>query len=245
MVALLAEIRDRTPLEHPFLGDFQEKALEEQLARLTKDADPLERGSLLFRLGWEELKLGENEKSIQRLGEAVDLMPLLEGRVKAEEAGAPLFNLALAWMRWGETRNCVAHHTTESCLMPIQGSGVHVETEGSTKAIHYLLQVLKKEPGDVQARWLLNIAYMTLGEYPSGVPREFLIPPDTFASDEPFPRFKDIAPSLGLNVFNLSGGVIADDFDNDGFLDIMISTFDTSGQILYFHNDGDGAFSDR
>jgi hypothetical protein len=43
----------------------------------------------------------------------------------------------------------------------------------------------------------------------------------------------------------MCGGAIVDDFNNDGFLDIVTSTYDTSGQTRFFRNNRDGTFSDR
>ena len=36
-----------------------------------------------------------------------------------------------------------------------------------------------------------------------------------------------------------------DDFDNDGFIDIMATSWEYGGRFHYFHNDGNGHFSDR
>src|ERR1051325_768311 len=102
-----------------------------------------------------------------------------------------------------------------------------------------------RAPDDLSARWLLNIAYMTLGEYPDKVPPKWLIPPKTFASDYDIKRFHDVPGPLGLDVTRLSSGCIVDDFDNDGFLDVMISSFGLRDQLQFFHNNGDGTFSDR
>ncbi|MCZ6795879.1 MAG: FG-GAP-like repeat-containing protein, partial [Planctomycetota bacterium] len=133
--------------------------------------------------------------------------------------------------------------------LPIQGAGVHTRTEGSTKAIGYFLKVLELAGKDTElaysSRWLLNIAYMTLGEYPGQVPRQLLIDPRRFESDEEFPRFRNVAKKLGLDSLNMSGGAICDDFDGDGDLDIVTSDWGPSGQILFFRNDGDGTFSRR
>ena len=42
-------------------------------------------------------------------------------------------------------------------------------------------------------RWLLNVAYMTLGEYPDQVPPEHLIPLESFKSEFDIRRFTDLA----------------------------------------------------
>src|SRR3989442_40889 len=41
-----------------------------------------------------------------------------------------------------------------------------------------------------------------------------------------------------------AGGSIVDDFDNDGFLDIVETSFDPCQPMRAFHNNGDGTFSD-
>jgi hypothetical protein len=93
-----------------------------------------------------------------------------------------------AFMRRGETQNCVAHHSSESCIFPIEGGGRHRDTEPSLRAHDYLLELLKRTPptdvGHLRARWLLNVVAMTLGTYPDGVPKQYLIPParSTFPS---------------------------------------------------------------
>ena len=80
---------------------------------------------------------------------------------------------------------------------------------------------------------------------PDDVPPDFLIPPSAFASDHDIKRFPDIAQRLGIDTFNQCGGAILEDFDNDGLLDIVTSTFDPEGSLTYYHNSGDGTFEDR
>ena len=59
------------------------------------------------------------------------------------------------------------------------------------------------------------------------------------------PRFHDVAPKLGLSTVSLSGGAIADDFDGDRWLDLVVSDWSPNGQLRFFRNNGDGSFSDR
>lgn len=86
---------------------------------------------------------------------------------------------------------------------------------------------------------------MTLGRYPHEVPAAYLIPPSAFESEEEFPRFAEIASNLSLDVMSLLGGLIADDFDGDRLLDVMVSEWNPGGQLRYFRNRGDGRFEER
>ena len=44
--------------------------------------------------------------------------------------------------------------------------------------------------------------------------------------------FLDIA-GLGMNVNNMAGGSIVEDFDNDGYLDIVVSSMDPKAQLRF------------
>jgi len=154
--------------------------------------------------------------------------------------------LALAYMRLGEQENCIHHHdASASCIVPIRKNGYHHMQEGSRKAISLYEDMLSYNSHDLTSRWLLNVAYMTLGEYPSGVPEKFLIPESVFESEYPLKKFEDIAPKLGLNVNELSGGSVVDDFNNDNLLDVMVSSWFPSHHLRYFVNNGDGSFTEK
>jgi hypothetical protein len=119
------------------------------------------------------------------------------------------------------------------------------DTRGARTAIDYFMKALMRRPGDGELTWLLNLAHMAAGSYPAGVPAANRIPPSAFASAESIGRFTDIAPELGLDSFSLAGGVIVDDFDNDGALDIMTSNFDSCGRLQLFRRGSDGRFRDE
>jgi len=116
---------------------------------------------------------------------------------------------------------------------------------GMEGALRELTTALEKDPSDLKSRWLLNIAYMTLGRYPAEVPAKWLIPPGTFDSEYDISRFPDVAPEAGLILNNHSGGVVLEDFDGDGFLDLMVSSSGPLDQLRFFHNNGNGTFTER
>ncbi len=153
--------------------------------------------------------------------------------------------LAISHLRIGEQENCVVHGGIEACLLPIGSAGIHARQRGSRAAIGAYTAILNRDAGDLTARWLLNVAYMTVGKYPNGVPEAWIIPPEAFDSDYDIGRFRDVAPAVGLDVMGLAGGCVMEDFDGDGLLDLMVSSWGLRDQIRFFRNDGDGTFSDR
>ena len=131
-------------------------------------------------------------------------------------------------------------------IFPPLKPGAHYEKQEDSKiAVQYFLRYLEQKPDDLEVKWLLNLAYMTLGGYPSDVPSKYLIPPSVFESKENIGRFTDVAPAAGLNTFTGAGGAVVDDFDNDGQLDVITSSLDACESLHYYHNNGDGTFTDR
>jgi hypothetical protein len=64
-------------------------------------------------------------------------------------------------------------------------------------------------------------------------------------SDYDIERFPDVAMHTGVDKIGLAGGSIIDDFDGDGLLDIVASSWGLRDQLRFFKNDGHGAFVDR
>jgi hypothetical protein len=244
MAAVLKErVAAVDPTRTLFLvNDRRAKILDEQL----RSAAPTqERIRIRLSLAQELLHSG-------RIQESLLAFDALEEDAQANapaiwEAHRRAFHVlrATAYLRMGEEQNCHQGNTPDSCLLPLRGEGIHRRREGSTRAAEILGRVLQEEPDNLQARWLLNIAHMTLGSYPDGVPRRHLIPPAVFESQHPLPRFDNIAKRAGVDVYGLSGGAILDDFDRDGHLDLVLSAMGYEDPMHYFRGRGDGTFEDR
>lgn len=184
------------------------------------------------------LEMGNETNSIEYL-EA-----LLQKMENGQRKKMIMKDLAIAYMRVGERTNCVYDHSGSSCVFPIQGTGIHRNKTGSLKAIALYEEILENNTNDLESRWLLNIAYMTLGRYPEAVPKALLLPgldADTSSLVKPF---TDVAMNIGLNTTNFAGGNITDDFNNDGYLDIVTSGWDLNAHMHYCKNNGDGTFTD-
>src|SRR5258708_2781629 len=120
--------------------------------------------------------------------------------------------LGMAKMVGGEVKNCVIRHNADMCFFPLPFYARHPLRSGSERAIEYFERYLEREPSSLEIRWLLNIAYQTLGGYPDKVPKAYLMPPSAFESKENIGRFVDVAPALGLDKVGDAGGSIVDDF---------------------------------
>jgi tetratricopeptide (TPR) repeat protein len=156
--------------------------------------------------------------------------------------------LGVAYLHRSQMTNGAFASPGTRCLFPQRESSCYQQTHDSEKSIEYLTKYLEmkpERPDAVQVRWLLNVAYMTLGKYPGEVPPKYLIPPSVFASKEDVGTFEDVAPAAGLGFTSMAGGVVADDFENNGLLDVIVSSYDVCQPLRFFHNNGDGTFSER
>ena len=233
-----------------------------------EELTPFEAWRLYNDLGMGELREDDAMKGIAYLERAVELVKEVDFAAAVEAGWIPKMdearvyqenltrlNLGVAYLRLGEIENCCKRYSAESCIFPIQGDGLHVEKRGSRGAIRHFTRILDNRPASrsikellecmLPAMWLMNIAYMTLDEYPDGVPEDYRVDLDAFELDFEFPRFENAGPRLGLDTLNLSGGVVLDDFTGDGNLDIVTSSWDRGGEMRFFVNEGDGTFSDR
>lgn len=235
--------QDMRPQQNPFLNARRLEILRNH----DPGDDPQQRIAHRSQIAEEMLYAGEFEGSAELFESVLDRLEELQSQGMPPPAGfrEHLEELtALAWLQHGEQQNCVLNHSSAACIVPIRGEGIHERQEGSRNAIAHYSGILERDEDHLNARWLLNLAYMTLGEYPDQVPDQWLIPQEAILSDHDMNSFMDIAHLLGLDVDDLSGGAIVDDFTGNGYLDVITSSWHLQDQIRLFENNSDGTFTD-
>ena len=152
--------------------------------------------------------------------------------------------LAVAYLRLGELENCVEGHNADACLLPIRSGGIHQKTRGARAALEIYEQILERHPDDLESRWLANIAAMALGEHPEAVPEPWRIDAEVYEGELDLPRLRDVGAASGVADGRLSGGVVMDDLDGDGLLDLLVSSWSSKDALRFYRNRGDGGFDD-
>lgn len=209
--------------------------------KLETETDGNKRFTYYYQYCIESLNAGNTEEAISVLLQLQQAMHIPTENFPAQYK--PFFDLlAIAYMRKGELENCAGNHTPQSCIIPIQGGGLHKLPAGSEAAIKVYTQILKQFPDDLQSRYLLNIAYMTLNKYPQEVPADWLIESTAFSQTKTDVVLKDVGAAKGVDMNGISGGCVVEDFDNDGLLDIMASSYGLNDQVRYMHQQKDGTF---
>lgn len=206
--------------------------------------DPAVKFALTYNYNIELLNAGKTKEAIAGFEHLLSMVKGDNGNINDENK--PIYDqLGIAYLRQGEQENCLVNHTGNSCILPLQKDAWHTKKAGSQHAIEIYTTILEKYPEDKGAQWLLNVAYMTLGEFPKYVPEKWKIPEAEFISDNTFPRFNNIAGNLNVDIDNHAGGCCAEDFNNDGYLDLMLSGMGITDQLQFFINKGDGTFEER
>ncbi|MCZ6817821.1 MAG: CRTAC1 family protein [Planctomycetota bacterium] len=243
MVERLARVAEQAdPARNPYLNQQRVEIARRPFREATS---PKKRLQTQGRLAFELLLAGDAEAAVRGFERLRRLTKQSNVRVPPQQFLRLRELEAIAFLRLGEQENCLARHSADSCLIPIQGNGIHIAQRGSRRAINSYTQLLNTNPANLSWRWLLNIAYMTVGEYPDKIPAEWLIPPGVFTSDYDIERFHDVSSAAGLDTVGLAGGVVVEDFDKDRLLDVMVSSWGLRDQIRYFVNNGDGTFTER
>jgi hypothetical protein len=245
---MAALLRHQSSLVDPvelafYVNDQRATYYRSELEHFAPSSDRL---AMRMRLATELINSGAQTEAELEIGKLEEEGRQLFGGEKWRASSVSVLILkAIVSLRRAELENCCQLNNRDSCLLPIQGDGIHKLREGSTSAITILSDVLTIAPDNLRARWLLNIAYMTLGGYPDKIPPAYLIPPSAFASGYPLKRFPNVAKEVGLDIFGLAGGAILDDFDLDGRLDLIVSSIGFADQMRLFLNTGRGTFEDK
>ena len=226
--------------DNDFYGEVQVDRIHARLRQPGLTAP--ERVELQKELADHLLRLGRPEDAVGLLNDT--LMLTNQGGFTKSEQILILARLGLAAMRLGEVRNCIGKHHPAMCILPIGREGRHEDPQGSQLAVRAFRAVLDGVPDYPLVPWFLNIAAMTLGQYPDDVAERHRVPPDRLRSSYDIGRFQDVAGAVGLRITDVAGGAVMDDFDGDGLLDVITSSSEPCAPMRRFRNDGRGGFED-
>src|SRR5262245_52534251 len=186
MAERLADIRDAmAPSRANYLNDRLAETLQGQMTNTT---DLSEKFRLQFQLAIQQVNAARPDAALNTFS-AMERMVAEHGGQLDDRTRAELrLRKGMAFYRLGEQENCLATHNADSCIFPLTPKAQHLLPRGSRGAIAMFAAHLAEYPNDHATRWLLNLAHMTLGEYPDKVDSQFLIPPERFASEYQLPR---------------------------------------------------------
>ena len=235
MVELLSKINSEgDPLEYFHWN----KKIAEHYKNKIPDSPKKDKFKIWLSYCYELLLAGENQKCIDEIETKINKDKTSYNTLVM--AALPVMEiLGLAYLRLGEITNCSNNHNQFSCILPLLNQGQHMEKTGSQKAIEIFSKIYQNYPNE-KYKWILNLAHMTIGEYPHEVPEDYFIDYSIYNQKDDFPPFREMASQLGIDVNGLSGGVSLEDFNNDGLTDIFATSYGMEDQCKLFFNTGTG-----
>lgn len=239
MATYLAGIaRTADPVENVYMNRARARGISSLLQRKLA---PQQEMQLRVKIATELLQGGMAQEAVAQLEYVYAEIKKKKVPVKESYFRNLRDLLGIAYLRVGGEKSGVPPHDWVFPMGPGEATSLPA---GPRKAIELYESNLKEAPDELATRWLLNIAYMTLGEYPDKVPAAWRIPPTAFASEYAIGRFVDIAAAAGVDAVGHAGGSVVDDFDGDGLLDIVASSRGLTDPLRFFRNEGDGTFDE-
>ncbi|MDA1113052.1 MAG: FG-GAP-like repeat-containing protein [Planctomycetota bacterium] len=199
--------------------------------------------NLHMAMGGYLQRMGRVPEAILHLERANEIVHM-DGSKAAERTAEVARALGVAYLRSGEIASCLLRPNEQSCIFPLEGTGLWRDPADAVKAEILLREALELEPGDAGIRWLLALSQEVAGTYPTDLHDHVLLPERTMKGETTAPHFRNLAVALGVAGDDLAGSVALDDFDNDGHMDIVTCSYNPNEPLRYYHNNGDGSFSD-
>lgn len=225
-------------------GFYNDQGIQYFKNQIPKAQTPSELYFTYFDLAHQYLKTGYSDSALLFFDSIPD--PMWDQAYLTDNWKFDKYMLqALCHLRDGEQQNCQHYHNEFSCILPLAEEAFHKNEVGSTKAIELYRKSLERNPYNYAARWLMNIAYMTLGKYPEDVPEAYFIDFKHFPQYEELGYFNNLGGQLGVNTLTYYGGTITEDFNNDGFQDIFTTSTDLETNVYLYIADGKGGFEDK
>ena len=160
-------------------------------------------------------ELMRNNQNIDAISEIENILPSITPNKKIEYQ--LLHYKALAYFRKAERMCCIENFHSKSCILPVNEQ-FFKENIDLKKANDIWGKLLKEKPWDYQVKWMLNLTNHFLGK---DVDRKIEKAFGVNFNETHSIAMDNIANELGIDFGGLAGGVIIEDFDNNGLLDVF------------------------
>src|SRR5262245_11352083 len=121
-------------------------------------ADPAiangKRVPLQIDLAAEYLEAGEVTRAIELLEKTVELARASDNARQEKKA---VRDLARAWLREAENKNCIERHNADCCIFPPREGTIHSVRRPAELARNLYRAVLAEQPENLNVRWLVNV----------------------------------------------------------------------------------------
>jgi hypothetical protein len=235
---------------------FDEMKAENQFDRALKQYHQGDFASAIQGFEKDIAGNGETEKRLfwlcmayMRRGEQANCLPHV---MKPDSASGNAGHDSMDGRAMENSMGHTAEEHAQYCALPIRK--FHQDKNYAREGAKLAQKLLDNyDKGNALYKWLLNYACLVTDDFPAGVPERYRVTPafvDKFygegrkKTEKEFSwlQFDEKAAEFGINTHNAGRGVGIEDFDGDGFLDIITGgNFD---DLRYYHNVGGQTFAD-
>lgn len=185
-----------------------------------------------------------------KLDQSIPVLEELKGMMMNQNSKRMVYEaLAMSYLRLAEVNNCIENYTPSNCILPFDEDAIHTNKSYVQSSIEHLEVLLEDFPDNYAYYWMYNIAHIANGSYPDEVGRQFLIPnlqeSEELPDDLSPPVFTDRGMMSGVGDNRISGSSCVDDFNGNGHLDIFATSYGFGDEVILYHSDGNGAFTDQ
>jgi len=239
MAATLAElVAEADPV---FVTTLNERRVAWRKGIIPSDV-PIERMFGEFELTEEMVRAGQLDEAIARLGALrTEMMASQVGMESAGPVRDVTQRIVAAWLR-NAADVALEEGLGDPWVAP--GSAPALPPSATGNALQEAQRLVRTNPDDLVARWLLHVLSAYLGLPAGDVPERARIDPAIPVSDGALQPFDDVAAASGLSGVRRQGGAVLDDLDGDGALDLLQSSSGLEDPLVLYLNRGDGTFRD-
>ncbi len=218
-----------------------------QAARRVPPQTPPDRlAGLRGSLAVAELRAGNFSEARQQFGAVLEIAARLPIATRSGNVALAEYFSGVTWLREVLARECVDRRNDSACIL-VRGDGAATGEQAALREALAHLQRAQAAAGDgsrigIASRWLAGLT-VAMGDLEGA--EAWRWPTSAMPVGSGLTGFANVASAVGLDVFDYAGGMVVDDLDGDGLLDVFSSTTDIAGQVRLFRNRGDGSFEDR
>ncbi len=228
--------------DDPYLGRAMFEELGRRFASLPEE-QARRAPALRMNLAYQATLQGEHEMAIGLLEQL--RTDILAAAPQARQVNDVLQLLAINHLLVAEDANCLAMGSGASCILPIDPQNVHAQRAAARRAREVYEELVGRNGASSRPQWvwLLNLSAALAG-FESPLPEGFDFSKQLWSSTTVERPWANVAPRLGVDGMDLSGGAVMDDFDGDGRLDLITSSWHPCTPLRAYRQRAEGGFED-
>ena len=225
---------DKFSGSNPFLPNIPE-LIDHWKKEIKETKEPDKRFFLKLKLIDELTRCNKNAEALALIQETEELLELSVPELDRNRVERNLrFFKALTLFRIDERKCCYDDFRSNSCIFPIIEKEYLFTTGNIKKANEIWGELLREQPWDYRNKWMFNLSNHLIGNETERKLRSVF--PQKLGN-RPTPgdiETSNISNKMNLHCEGLAGGVIVEDFDQNGLQDVFRTSwyFDHNCQLL-------------